>query len=372
MVGTKKKFVGFIILPCVVIALSIFLFGKSDSRAAVIVYVNLDKGSAGAHLITELSRNDSYVLKEMDSEEQLKASIIHQKAKVGMTIPSGFSEQLKGAAVPKVQLYDLSISEESITLQMSLDRIIGHLSSTAQLSLSQAKDADTQTALLNKTLEQVEKHQVKGNIVDLQLYPKPGLSNITGFTLMFMMGLITSSITLIVNDRRQRTMARMFTAPIRSYQIALGNFMGSFLVGLVQIVLVIAISRWVLGYDYGIPFGTHVIILGAFMLVAMGIASTVAGLVRNPRQAGMLNSIIITPTSMLGGCFWPLSIMPDYLQKVANFIPQKWAIEAIDTVASGGTITDIWLSLSILALMAVTLLAIGSTILRPSEAGSGA
>ncbi|WP_240321556.1 ABC transporter permease, partial [Paenibacillus sp. O199] len=204
---------------------------------------------------------------------------------------------------------------------------------------------------------------------ELKIYPKPGLNNVTGFTIMFMMGLLTSTVAVIMEDRRQRTMARVYTAPVRAYEIALGNFLGSFAIGLIQIVLVLGISRWVLHYDAGIPFGIHLLILAAFMLVSMGIASTVAGLIRESKNATMLNSLIITPTCMIGGCFWPLSIMPDYMQKLANFVPQKWAIQAVETISAGGTLSDIALPLLILFGMAAILLTVGSAILRPSQPG---
>ena len=49
----------------------------------------------------------------------------------------------------------------------------------------------------------------------------------------------------------------------------------------------------------------------------------------------------------------------------------KWAIEAVEIAATGGTLSDIALPLAVLGLMAVILLAVGSAILRPSESGVG-
>ncbi|MNJ65029.1 hypothetical protein D3C77_610210 [compost metagenome] len=70
---------------------------------------------------------------------------------------------------------------------------------------------------------------------------------------------------------------------------------------------------------------------------------------------------------MIGGCFWPLSFMPEYMQKAANFVPQKWAIEAIELLSSGSSLQGVGVPLLILVLMAFVLLIIGSAILRPSE-----
>lgn len=67
----------------------------------------------------------------------------------------------------------------------------------------------------------------------------------------------------------------------------------------------------------------------------------------------------------------PLSIVPEYLQKAGNFVPQKWVIESVERIASGGHLSEIWLPLAILGLMAAILLAIGSVVLRPSDTGVG-
>jgi ABC-2 type transport system permease protein len=51
---------------------------------------------------------------------------------------------------------------------------------------------------------------------------------------------------------------------------------------------------------------------------------------------------------MLGGCFWPIQFMPEKLQKISNFIPQKWAIEAIEKLQSGVGIKGIYMNVFIL------------------------
>ncbi|MNJ71422.1 hypothetical protein D3C77_679650 [compost metagenome] len=70
---------------------------------------------------------------------------------------------------------------------------------------------------------------------------------------------------------------------------------------------------------------------------------------------------------MIGGCFWPLSFMPEYMQKAANVVPQKWAIQSVEQLSSGSNLSGIGAPLLILVLMAFVLLVIGSAILRPSE-----
>jgi ABC-2 type transport system permease protein len=257
-------------------------------------------------------------------------------------------------------------------VKMRVNAIAANLTESAQAVAAANGGGTYQQVQFAAVLKQAEQHYVGSARTDYDLYPRETLGVVTGLTLLFLMALVNSSVSLITDDRRGRTMMRMFSAPVRSYEIALGNFLGSFLVGIIQIVVVLSLGKWVLRYDYEMPMYLYFLVLAAFMLVSMGIASTIAGLMRNPSNAGMLNALILTPTCMLGGCFWPISIMPDYMQKAANFTPQKWAIQAVDIAATGGGWNELWLPFAILGLMAAVLLVIGSAILRPNEAGISA
>lgn len=366
-IGTARGMMIFILLPGVVVAAIISLSGGAGDKPDTLLYVNSDTGPAGSHLLAELAKTGDYKLEARGSEAALKEATTRQEGSAGLWIPPGYSAAIAGGEQPQLRIYELRTSEGSIVAKMNAAAIAANMAGAAQAAAAGGTgDPQTQFAAV---LKQAEQHNVGSLRTDYNLYPRQTLGTITGLTLMFLMMLITSSVTLIMDDRVGRTMMRMFSAPVRSYEIALGNFLGSFLVGLIQILVVLVLGKWVLRYDYGLPLVLYFLVLAAFMLVSMGIASTVAGLIRNPRNAGMLNSLILTPTCMLGGCFWPISIMPDYMQKLANFTPQKWAIQAVDIAATGGGWSELWLPFAVLGLMAAVLLVIGSAILRPNEAG---
>lgn len=372
-IGSKKGLIAYILLPSIVISAIISLTGGTGDDQATLLYTNLDTGAAGTHLLAELDNTGDYKLVEHGDEAALKEGVIGQEGAAGIWIPADYTSQLLSGQQPQIRVFELKASETSIMVKMKVTSIANEMLQTAAMvaaaSPGAAGEQSTQFAAI---LQQAEQHYVGSIRTDYDLYPREALGVITGLTLMFLMGLVTSSVSIIMDDRRGRTMMRMFSAPVRSYEIALGNFLGSFLVGLIQIVVVLSLGKWVLRYDYEIPMLLYFLVLAAFMLVSMGIASTVAGLIRNPNNAGMLNALILTPTCMLGGCFWPISVMPDYMQKAANFMPQKWAIQAVDIAATGGGWNELWLPFAILGLMAAVLLAIGSAILRPSEAGINA
>ncbi|WP_379135530.1 ABC transporter permease [Paenibacillus sp. sgz500958] len=370
-IGTRKGLLTYILLPSLIVAGLVSVTGGTADYASPLLVMNLDQGRAGQHVLAELKATGDYKLVIKSDEAELKDAVIEQKGIAGIFIPADYSEKLLAGAGPQLSLYELKATEASIMLKMKMSELGDRLEETAVMVASSAGAADGQ-ARLAEVLQQVEQHNIGSVRTDYNLYSKMGLTTITGFTLMFLMGLVVSSVTIIMDDRRNRTMLRIFSAPVRSYEMAIGNFLGSFSVGMLQIIFMLVLGKWVLRYDYGLPMFTYFLILSAFMLVSMGITSTVVGLIRNPNNAGMLNMLIIMPTSMLGGCFWPLSIMPDYMKKAANFVPQKWAIQAVDIASTGGGWSELWLPFAVLGAMAAVLLTIGSTVLRPGEPGVGA
>ncbi|MGO4272695.1 ABC transporter permease [Paenibacillus sp. TAF58] len=344
------------------------MLGQQSEHGVDIAYINLDRGAMGSHLLQELSMLPDYRLKEVASETALKEVITKQKVSSAFQIPEGFSEMLLKGTSSQIDMYQLNINEASITLKINLDSILSRYQGTIELYTQQGLQEAALREAVEKTISQMEKHQVKAQVTDLNLYVNPNMHTVIGFMLMFMMSLINNTVSVMMDDRRQRTMARTYSAPIHSFEIVLGNFLGSFLVGTLQVLVILLFTRNVMNYEYGLPFVSQFILLEFFLLASMGIASAVASMVKNASNMGMINSLVITPTCMLGGCFWPISLMPDWMQKLANFVPQKWVIEAIQRMASGQTLSQMWMHMGVLTLFGLILLGVGSVILRPGDA----
>ena len=366
--GQKKNLFTFLILPALIISLIIGLLGKQATTELRVHYVNADKGQLAKVLLQELANKPNYKLIEVNNLEVLKEQVISKKTGASFSIPESFSEQILAGSSPKVDLFQLNISEASFVLNLNLELAIVRMEQSVQSVKARGIAGPELLTTIEKLFTEQHKQKVKATITDFKLYPNPLVFLTTGLLLMFTMGLINSSVSIIMEDRKQMTMTRIYTAPVRAYEIALGNFMGSFIIGFLQIVIVLIISRYVMGFDYGLPFGSHLIILLFFMLASLGIATTVSGLAKNSNVIGMINNLIITPTCMIGGCFWPIEIMPSFMQKLANFVPQKWAIEAIQNLASGQTLAQNSIQIAVLTLFAIILLGFGSVVLRPSEA----
>lgn len=129
---------------------------------------------------------------------------------------------------------------------------------------------------------------------------------------------------------------------------------------MIQITMVLLMMKFALGIDTGVN-GLHLfIILLMFAFVAVGTGLLITAFSGSSYMAGTLNTLVLTPTCMLGGCYWEPELMPDFMQKIGFFTPQRWAMDAIGRLQAGGPFGSVTLNLLVLAAFALALMLIAA------------
>jgi ABC-2 type transport system permease protein len=68
---------------------------------------------------------------------------------------------------------------------------------------------------------------------------------------------------------------------------------------------------------------------------------------------------------VLGGCIWPLALVPDWLRTVDHAVPQAWAVDTWTTLPSRADgLSAILIGLAVLAAFATALLVLAAPALR--------
>ncbi|MFD2074129.1 ABC transporter permease [Geobacillus jurassicus] len=94
-------------------------------------------------------------------------------------------------------------------------------------------------------------------------------------------------------------------------------------------------------------------ILRFFSLSAIGLALITVMFANSSASAGALQPLITVPTCMLAGCFWPVELMPAFLQRAAYFMPQRWALDLLVKLQEGRSFGSLYLHLLILLAFAL-------------------
>jgi ABC-2 type transport system permease protein len=137
----------------------------------------------------------------------------------------------------------------------------------------------------------------------------------------------------VVWDRRLGFMNKVLSTPVSRSVIILSKVLSATLRSMFQAVIVIVIA-----YAFGLQFGTNfniISLLGVFaivFLIGMGLSSMFIAI--NLRATRMetpqaIINLITLPLMFASNAFFPINLMPNWLQAVANVNPMSYTTDAV-------------------------------------------
>jgi ABC-2 type transport system permease protein len=105
-------------------------------------------------------------------------------------------------------------------------------------------------------------------------------------------------------------------------------------------------------------FGAHItltvwlipfLILGPMLFASLGML--VGTVTKNPETAGVIGNIVTFPMMFLAGTFFPISIMPTYLQSIAHVLPLFYIVEGLNNVMVYGNYMGAIIDLAVVAVI---------------------
>ncbi|WP_274361595.1 ABC transporter permease [Paenibacillus thermotolerans] len=328
----RKNIFFFLLVPSIVVSFAIQALGSFDKAAPTVGFVDLEGGAAGKAVLSVLERQFDVV--PAADEDALTTVFVDGLTNSGVIVREDGSLQYR----------EWRAGADTAAVQITVDGI--------SRRLAEPENAGTVQPAVTV------KERPKGNGI---------VPNALGLLLMFILLLTSGSVATILEDRSGRTLSRMYTAPVRPIEISLGLFLGMLAIGLGQIGIVTLMNIVIFGVAFTHSLGLQLLILVCFLFAAVGMSTAIAGVARHRHQIGIINSLVITPSCMLGGCFWPAEFMPEVMQRLSNIVPQKWAMDGFIALAGGGTLSDIAWPLLILMLFAAVTIGLGSAVLKPEQ-----
>ena len=171
----------------------------------------------------------------------------------------------------------------------------------------------------------------------------------TGFSIMFVMMTLIGLTGTLIEMKQNGLWSRLMITPTSQVEIITGYLLSFFFIGWIQFGILMGATHVIFGAEWGNPF--LLLILASAMLLAivcLGIAIT--SISKTTEQQTVLGNLIVVSTCMLAGVYWPIEVMPKYMQTIAEFLPQTWAMRGFNEVAANGSI---WESVGVLLLFAI-------------------
>lgn len=146
-------------------------------------------------------------------------------------------------------------------------------------------------------------------------------------TAMFLMfGAMTGAFST-VRERREQTMSRMLASPVSGGTVVAGKMLGVFALGATQFAALYVFTKLVLGVEWGAhPLATIAVAIGEIAAVT-GLATLISGLATSERGVGGIAPLVVQIQALIGGAFFPIAVLPDWLQWVRFLSVTGWTIE---------------------------------------------
>ncbi len=146
-------------------------------------------------------------------------------------------------------------------------------------------------------------------------------------TAMFLMfGAMFGAMSTIA-ERLQKTMERMLASPAPREAIVGGKMLGTFVLGAAQFVVLYVFTRYMLGVWWGTsPEATFLVALAEVAAVT-GLATLITAFAKTQRAVGGIAPLFIQIQAAIGGAFFSIEILPDWIQWIKYLSLVGWAME---------------------------------------------
>jgi ABC-2 type transport system permease protein len=359
-----------VLLPVVIILVIGITFGDAGSDRLPVGVLDQGGGPLGAELRADLATSPALEPRGYDDPDALRKAVRRGVVAAGVVVPAGYDRALRAGRDAEVTfVVDQTRSAPAavrsavaaaVTRQAAMVRAARFAAGTAGVSFDAAL---ARARTLSGEQEQV---RVEATTIGGREDALPSGFNYTAPSNLVLFVFITSlaGAAALIEERRLGVTRRMLAAPTTASTILLGETLGRFLVALLQGLIVFVVGWLVFGVDWGDP-PAALLLVTVFALVGTGAGMLFGSVLRTAEQATSIGPPVGIALGMLGGCMWPLAIVPEPMRLAGHLFPHAWAMDAfIDLISEDAGLAGIAGQLAVLAGFAAVLLAVATWRLR--------
>ncbi|MCX6038776.1 MAG: ABC transporter permease [Chloroflexi bacterium] len=344
----RKTFMFLLLMPILFTILFGFAFsgtgkGPADSRLLV-GYLDLDNGTYSQHLKNMLTGSTVIRLDEdtTRSETDLNQLVADEKLAAALIVPAGYSQSVQDGTPLKLTFIADPSNPSASTIQgevmaatnrmMSAIRtaqIVGQTTSAFTPAFEQALAAwqDPPVQVVSTSSATIK---MQDDITLSATHTSPGMM------LQFAIAGLIGAATVIVNERKTRSLQRLLTTATSRVHILLGHYLAIFTLIFGQFVLLITFGQLFLHVDYlRIPLATLLVAVAAAACIsAMGLLIGVFA--KSEEQTVIFVMIPMFVLSGLGGAWMPLEFTGAAFQSIGHVSPVAWAMDGFKNIVARG------------------------------------
>lgn len=332
----------------------------------------LDEGAGplGADLATALDEAPALDVTYLASRDDATTVLRREVVSAVVVLPSGMDTALRQGNTVQIRVLADQASTGQVAAVTAVAGVVADHAATVQAAQFATAEAgggfDVKLALAERLASSVPALGVELDMVDAESDFLPEGFSYSAPTMLVLFVFINAIAagSAIIATRELGIYERMLAGPVTTRAIVAGEVAVYGTLSLFQAGLIVGIGAVLFGVDWGDPLAATVLVV-LWALVGTGAGVLSGSLFRTADQATSIGPPVGIALAMLGGCMWPLEIVPRAMQVIGHAVPHAWAVDAWTTLLSrGGSLADIGTELLVLVAFATALMGIAVGRLR--------
>jgi len=315
-----KRTLGMIVVMPIVLMTLFFLAFAGEVEHVKVKIIDMDESDLTDEIIANINTTtlDINVLFGDDENdvEAGKKEVEDGKIWAVIIFPANFEQEVKQNMVKR--------SSTAVNISLIIDKSTPHINQAIYKSINDAiKETLEEKYGINATIS-ISEDCIYGEHTEFIDYYAPGIIGFVTLMMAFMLTIIS-----ITRERTIGTLDRTFASPISSFEVVFGYMLAFGIISVIQSAIILTVTFFV--FDVTM-IGNILLVFITIILLAIGtqgLAILLSIGAKSEFQAVQFMPLIIFPSLLLAGVFWPTEAMPSFIKPFSQMIPLTYAVDAL-------------------------------------------
>ena len=365
-------------------------FKNLEGSKIPIIFIDNDKSEVSKVIKKELETSKTFELVTDYNEKSAEKAVFTGDYQMAIVIPENLTKKLNSNIDSKVQTV---VSSFGLEINSTSTKAVASKTKDIHLYFDPATNAGFKNSVMNAinkmvfeienkkiykafqdqlgTTEDLENKslitfkEITPNKGDKELMPNSVQHNVPAWALFAIFFIVVPLSINLVKEKSQGTSVRVRVSPTPYYIHILGKTFTYLIICVIQFLLMVAVGIWLFPLMDLPQFDVsgkmfHLLIVTLFAgLAAIGFGVLIGTMSNTQEQSAPFGATSVVVLAAIGGIWVPVFLMPEFMQKIAQFSPMNWGLNAYyDIILRNSGISEIAKELIFLFLFYIAMVTI--------------
>jgi len=180
-----------------------------------------------------------------------------------------------------------------------------------------------------------------------------------GYAVMFLLFALSGQSAAFFDEKNSGIFRRLLSAPVSRAQLLWSRFFYGIVFGLAQLSTLFLAGELLYGVDATGHAAELIVVCICVAAACTAFGMLLSAITRSAAAANSLATLIVITMSACGGAWFPISMMPAFMQHLAHYTLVYWSIEAFNAVLwAGDSFVQLLPTLGVLLATAIVVMSI--------------